>query len=93
MAFSYNLNLSEAQVRFLFWTEAGCPDKGRDYFGRTFLMSVRKLMRLGLIDHQHPKNPPYVLTEKGEIVSWLMHKELAEEHATMRQRLEFEFIG
>lgn len=88
MAFTYNLNLSEAQVKFLFWVEAGCPNEGRDYFGRTFLMSVRKLMRLGFVDHQHPQKPPYVLTEKGEIVAWLMHKELADEHASFRERLE-----
>lgn len=78
---NYTLHLTKNQIDLLFWVENGCPDsdtrQGRETLNRmSFIRNASKLMGSGYVVNQHPKEPAYLLTEKGEVLSWFLHMEL-----------------
>ena len=81
--FDYRLALSESQIQVLFWIDNKCPgmdeQAGREILNSmSFVRNVRKLIGLGFAYNQHPAAPSYMLTEKGELLLWLLKLELEE---------------
>lgn len=91
MPFEFNLRLSANEIEILDWIENSCPgmDNGRGHAVLTkqsFIRNVGKLMALGYITNQHPVKPAYLLTEKGELLCWLLRLEREEQGLISREQ-------
>jgi predicted transcriptional regulator len=78
MPFTYYLSLSEFQIRFLEWIEHGCPKIGIHHFENTqWLRTQRKMVDNGfvIVSRTEDNKPKWELTEKGEILIWLLKLE------------------
>lgn len=80
---NYTLHLTKNQIDLLFWVEAGCLRETQQqiatFNSMQFVRNVNKLIHSGYVVNQHPKEPAYLLTEKGEILAWFLRLELRSE--------------
>lgn len=84
MPFEFNLRLNANEIDILDWIENSCPDinseQGNAVLNKqSFIRNIRKLMALGYVTNQHPAKPAYLLTEKGELLCWLLRLEREEQ--------------